>query len=262
MFLADFHTHSTFSDGNLTIPEVVDHFGKRGFGAIAITDHLCESRTAIGKASTYLRYTLTPATFPLYNAILASEKERAWDQYKMVVIPGFELTKNSISNHRSAHLLALGVTEYISANADVLELARSIRKLGGLSVAAHPVWTGLVEKQTFHIWDRRIELEPEIDVWEAARGPNLLQAVARSALRKLANSDFHTLEDMSSWKTILDCERHPGAIFEAILEQRLRFTYYQDKGESPNGDFTTTHRSLEHGIRADGLGDVVSTVPL
>ena len=49
--LADFHVHSTFSDGKLSIPEVVDLFGSRGFGAIAITDHLCEERTLIGKAA-------------------------------------------------------------------------------------------------------------------------------------------------------------------------------------------------------------------
>ena len=39
-FLGDLHMHSTFSDGKLTIPELVDLFGSRGFGVIAITDHL------------------------------------------------------------------------------------------------------------------------------------------------------------------------------------------------------------------------------
>jgi hypothetical protein len=42
MILADLHIHSTFSDGKLTIPQLVDFYGRRGFGAIAITDHLCE----------------------------------------------------------------------------------------------------------------------------------------------------------------------------------------------------------------------------
>src|SRR6476620_10831518 len=99
MILADLHMHSTFSDGKLTIPELVDLYGARGFGAIAITDHLCESSTLIGRAAHYLDRTLTPATFPLYLEILKSESLRAWDRYRMVVIPGFELTKNSVSNH-------------------------------------------------------------------------------------------------------------------------------------------------------------------
>lgn len=105
MFLADFHIHSTFSDGKLAIPEIVDLYGSLGFGAIAITDHLCENATLIGKASAYLRCTLTEASFPLYRELLKTEAERAWDQYRMVVIPGVELTKNSVSNHRSVQIL-------------------------------------------------------------------------------------------------------------------------------------------------------------
>jgi len=107
MMLADFHMHSTFSDGKLTIPELVDLFGSQGFGAIAITDHLCEAESFIGKAARYIGHTLTPATFPLYSEILKSEATRAWKKYRMVVMPGMELSKNSISNSRSAHILAL-----------------------------------------------------------------------------------------------------------------------------------------------------------
>jgi len=47
---------------------VIDAFGSRGFGVIAITDHLCESRTTLGKAAGFLGHTLTPATFPQYKA--------------------------------------------------------------------------------------------------------------------------------------------------------------------------------------------------
>ncbi|NJM10303.1 MAG: PHP domain-containing protein, partial [Bdellovibrionaceae bacterium] len=39
MFLADLHVHSNFSDGHLSISELVDFYGQRGFGAIAVTDH-------------------------------------------------------------------------------------------------------------------------------------------------------------------------------------------------------------------------------
>src|SRR5262245_14444031 len=106
--LADLHLHSTFSDGKLSIPDLVDLYGRNGFGAIAVTDHLCESATVIGKAARAFQQTLTPATFPLYREILRSEAERAWTEYRMVVIPGYELTRNSVSNHRSSHILAIG----------------------------------------------------------------------------------------------------------------------------------------------------------
>src|SRR5580658_4649563 len=117
-FLGDFHIHSDFSDGKLTVPELVDLYGSRGFGAIAITDHLCESGTVIGKAAVAIGHTLTPASFPLYLAILESEAERAWERYRMVVLPGFELSKNSVSNHRSAHIVGLNVREFLPADPD------------------------------------------------------------------------------------------------------------------------------------------------
>lgn len=227
MFLADFHVHTTFSDGRLPLPAIVDLYGSLGFGAIAITDHLCEERTFLGIASAYLGCTLTPSNFPLYRALLESEADRAWRQYRMVVIPGMELTKNSLSNHRSAHVLALGVDQFVSADLDPAEMAKAIRDAGGISVAAHPVNTRKFEKQTYHLWDRRRELATAFDAWEVASGPFLFDEVAESKLPKLASSDLHHPRQMRSWKTVLDCERHPEAILRAIRRQEVRFHFYE-----------------------------------
>jgi predicted metal-dependent phosphoesterase TrpH len=246
MFLSDFHIHSNFSDGQLTIPELVDVYGRRGFGAIAITDHLCESKTLIGKAAEFLNRTLTPANFPLYMEILNSEAERAWDLYKMVLIPGFELTKNSVSNYRSAHMVGLGVSKFVSADGDVLDLARAIRAQGALAIAAHPVSTRKVEKQTYHIWDRREELASELDAWEVASGPYLFDEVAHSKLPKIASSDLHAFWQMTSWKTVLHCERHPQAVLQAIKKQELEFRFYAEDTEHE-------YRPLDDVVRL-GLG--------
>ncbi len=63
MILADLHVHSTFSDGKLTIAELVDFYGTLGFGCIAITDHICEEKSFLGIAASYLDYTLTASTW-------------------------------------------------------------------------------------------------------------------------------------------------------------------------------------------------------
>lgn len=228
MLLADLHIHSTFSDGKMTIPEIVDFYGRRGFGCIAITDHICESKSFLGVAAGYLNYTLTPATFPLYLEILRSEKQRAWDQYKMIVVPGFELSKNSWSNHRSAHILGLGITDFVHADGDVVDLARAIRAQGALVIAAHPVSTGKFEPQTFHLWNRRRELAPEFDAWEVASGPSLFDDVRRSGLPMVASSDLHHPKQIHSWKTMLHCERHPEAVLEAVRRQNLSFQFYKE----------------------------------
>ena len=226
MFLADFHVHSTFSDGKLTIPQLVDLYGKHGFGCIAITDHLCEEQTALGKAAAYIGCSLTPATVPIYLEIIRSEAVCAWELYRMVLLPGFELTKNTLSNHRSSHIVGLGISEYIAADGDVLDLTRSIRAQGGLAIAAHPVWTRRVEKQTYYLWDNREELRKEFDAWEVASGAFLFDEVARSALPKIASSDLHLPRQLTAWKTVLHCERHPQAILDAIRTQRVDFKFF------------------------------------
>lgn len=243
MLLADFHIHSNFSDGQLAIPQLVDLYGSRGFGAIAITDHLCESKTILGRAARYLEQTLTPATFPLYTEILRSEAARAWDQYRMILLPGFELTKNTLTNHRSAHLLAIGTQTYIPADGDLVDLARAVRASGGLAVAAHPVHTQKLEKQTYHLWDRRQELATELDAWEVASGPYIFEEVAKSGLPMLANSDLHRPQQMTSWKTLVDSELHPEAILEAIRKQKVEFVFYNpEENHHGHGSDFITHR--------------------
>jgi len=242
--LADFHVHSTFSDGKLSIPEVVDLYGKRGFGVIGITDHVGETHTVIGKAAGHLGLCLTKATFPLYMEILRSEAERAWRLYRMVVIPGVELSKNSISNHRSAHIIALGIDKFMSADGDVADIAKMIRNEGALSIAAHPVDSGKLEKQTFHLWNRRAELALAFDAWEVASGDRLFPQVLNSSLPKIASSDLHIARQMTSWKTVLDCERNPQAVLEAIRKQELQFRFYRDNTHE------TIHPYIHSGYRS------------
>jgi len=248
MFLADLHIHSTFSDGKLTIPELVDFYGKRGFGAIAITDHLCEMNTMLGVAASYLGHTLTPATFPIYQEILKSESVRAMELYRMVVIPGYELTKNSVLNSRSAHILALGATEFMTADGDAVELCKAIRNQGALSVAAHPVSTRKIEKQTYHLWNRREELRNYMDAWEVASGPSLFHEVLDSGFPLLASSDLHHPKQIRAWKTLFRCERHPLAILEAIKKQELDFHFY---GEYQRG----AHTFIDRLFCGTGSGD-------
>lgn len=257
MMLADFHVHSNFSDGKLTIPQVIDLYGTRGFGAIAITDHVGESHTVIGKAAGHLGLCLTEATFPLYKEILKSEAERAWDQYRMVVIPGVELSKNSISNHRSAHIVALGLEKYLAADGDVADLAKQIRTEGGLAIAAHPVASGKFEKQTYHLWDRVKELSEAFDAWEVASGDRLFEQVLRTKLPKIASSDLHIPRHMTSWKTVLTCERHPEAILEAIRKQNVEFRFYRDPMYRDKTKEDSNDRDSHHS--APNLGSGVPT---
>jgi hypothetical protein len=225
MLLGDFHIHSNFSDGQLTIPQVVDFFAARKIHVIAITDHLCESKTWLGKAAKVLGMTLTPATFPLYINLIRHESKRAMDRYGMVVLPGYEITKNAISSQHSAHLLVLGVERWISADLEIEEICRQAKEEGGIAVAAHPVYTGKLEQQTFHLWNRRDELAHLIDAWETTREHVVLKKVTASGLPLISNSDFHKPTEFYGWKTVIHAEPSLSGVLEAIRNQQLAFCH-------------------------------------
>lgn len=231
MMLADLHIHSTYSDGVFSISEIVDYFGSRRFKIIAITDHLCEENTFLGKASNFLKKTLTKETFPEYLAEIKKEGERALRQYGMMVIPGIELTKNSLSFHRSAHILALGISKYINADGAIKDLIKEIKNQDALAIAAHPVSTRMFEHQTYHLWGQREELKDLFDAWEVASGPFLFNEVMESGLPMIANSDFHHPKQMRSWKTLIRCEQNLDSFKEAIRNQDIQFTFYEESDE-------------------------------
>ena len=234
MILSDFHIHSNFSDGKHSIPEIVDFYGKRGFGAIAITDHLCEDTSFLGKAAAYLERTLTPATFPLYLEILKSEKKRAWRQYGMVLIPGVEVTKNSFSNHRSAHVLALGLTEWLDPNLPMDEILVKIRAQDAISIAAHPLSNHKFEKQTLHLWDQRELYAPLIDAWEVGSGVHFYEEVAKSGLPMIASTDLHRFSQISGWKSVVKAQAKAEFILDAIRTQDVSFRFYEEKHDPIN----------------------------
>jgi PHP family Zn ribbon phosphoesterase len=228
MMLTDLHIHSTFSDGKLSIPELVDFYGSRGFKIIAITDHLCEEETFLGKASKFLKKTLTRHTFQEYLRIIKEEGDRALMQYGMMVVPGVEITKNSVSFHRSAHILAIGISEYINPDETIIDLITKIKDQGALAIAAHPVSTRMIEHQTYHLWDKREELFDKFDAWEVASGPHLFKEVMDSGLPMIANSDFHHPSHIKSWKTLINCELSYDSLRMAIKKQQVEFIFYEE----------------------------------
>jgi len=201
--------------------------GKNGLGAMAVTDHLCERKTFLGKAARVLSKTLRQRNFADYLEVIRAEAERAWREYRMVVIPGIEITKNSLSHKESAHILALDIHEYINPDLPLLEIIDAVHAQGGLAIAAHPVSTGKLEHQTYQLWGMREQLAPHIDAWEVASGRTIFEEVHKSGLPLIANSDLHVPSQIESWKTAFTVEKTVGAIKNAIVQQDLSFEYYQ-----------------------------------
>ena len=216
MLLCDFHVHTTYSDGALPLPEVVDLFGRSGHDVIAITDHIVNRDNGLGKIAHAMRRSLDPESWKRYRDEIDREADRAWRSYGMLVLPGAELTRNTINRDTSVHVLALGLGEYMPADGDPIEMLKEVRARGAVSVACHPHEMSEFYANTWYLWNRRRIVEKLVDLWEVGCRWDLFPVVSREKLPHLANSDFHRPEHLYAWKTLLRAEKTVAGVLAAL----------------------------------------------
>jgi predicted metal-dependent phosphoesterase TrpH len=228
--LCDFHIHTNYSDGRLTLPDVIDFYGRRGFDCICITDHVADPRRLIGKFSEMLNFTIACEQLDEYFDMLERERRRAWRKYDMLVMTGLEFNKEGFTKKTSGHLLGIDLKAPIAPSLDFIEIIAQIHSQGGLAVAAHPhVMKSEWGKNTLFLWENQELFAPIIDAWEIANRNNIFTPVGLKCLAFLANSDFHKPKHIYSWKTILHCEKEPEAIKACIRQnEKLSMTLYRD----------------------------------
>jgi predicted metal-dependent phosphoesterase TrpH len=222
--LCDFHVHTRWSDGALTVQEVVDLYGKTGrFDVIAITDHILMERDVLARASRLATlgrraFGVRSQDFDAYLENIRAEARRALKQYGLLVVPGAEVTQNQIRAKKNSHIIALDIKKYISADQSATDILREIRRQGGLSIACHPHHrpTRRIEVSTCYLWDHREELADLVDVWEAANRDDLFSVTSLKHYPYVANSDFHKPKHLYSWKTLVRSEKNWPAVKQAL----------------------------------------------
>jgi len=216
--------HTRWSDGRLSVREVVDLYGQTGkFDVIAITDHILmrgDILKRVGRiASLGLKhFSVTEDRFDDYLADIRLEAARAWREYGMLVLPGAEITQNHFRSSKNSHIVALNISEYISADQPAVDILREIRRQDGFSIACHPHHrtTRRIEISTCYLWDNRKTLAGLVDVWEAANRDDLFSVTSLKHYPYVANSDFHKPKHLYSWKTLLRAEKNWEAIAAAL----------------------------------------------
>jgi hypothetical protein len=216
MLLCDFHVHTTYSDGVVPLKRVVDLFGRSGHDVIAITDHIVNRDNGLGRIAHAIRHSLNPESWKRYRDEIARESERALKEYGMLVLPGAEMTRNTINRDTSMHALALGLEDYLSADGDPLEMLKEIRARGAVSVACHPHETSEFYANTWYLWNRRNLVSGLVDLWEVGCRWELFPAVSRETLPHIANSDFHKPEHLYAWKSLVKAEKTAEGVLAAL----------------------------------------------
>jgi hypothetical protein len=230
--LSDLHIHSTYSDGKLSIREIIDLYGRAKFDVIAITDHLCESNNLIGYVSHKLKRSISEDNFGLYMDEIHREGFRAMRKYGMLVIPGVEVTKNSFCGDRSSHFIILNPNSCPNANETTLDILKDFKSTSTALIAAHPLHTGKFEFQSLHLWNHREDFREIFDAWEVSSFQRYFSEIESERLPQIASSDFHNHSHFTSWKTLLHCRQKVAEVVDAIKSQALEIIYYQSKQAS------------------------------
>ncbi len=189
--LCDFHVHTTWSDGKLSVAEVVDLYGSNGkFDVIAITDHILMKNDLLaraGRIATLVRraFGVRETDFDAYLEDIRIEAERALRQYNMLVIPGAEITQNRLRGKKNSHIIALDITKYVSADQSANSILKEM-------------------------------LSDLVDVWEAGNRDGLFSVTSLKHFPYVANSDFHKPKHLYSWKTLVRCEKNWPAVKQAL----------------------------------------------
>jgi processive 1,2-diacylglycerol beta-glucosyltransferase len=230
ILLCDFHSHSVFSDGKLTIPELVDFYGQRGFDVLCITDHICDHSKVIGRMTNLTGLVLTLDQVEDYFETIEKEKKRALEKYRLILLAGLEFNKDGLTKRSSAHLLAVDLKKPISPSLPITQTIAEIHAQGALAIASHPhEFKTHWGKNTLYFWEHIDQYAPLLDAWEVANRDDIFNPIGLKRLPFVANSDFHKPKHIFSWKTVLFCEKEPEAIKQCVrVNRNVAITLYRD----------------------------------
>jgi signal transduction histidine kinase len=229
--LTDLHIHTAFSDGTLSLEEVIGIYGEAGFDAIAITDHFFDTQTLrsleIHKEGKSIKDVAS------YFKKIEEVARWAKQTFDLLVMPGLEICNLA----EDYHILAIDLKEPINPNQDADGVIDDIHRQGGLAIASHPPLKlsfflqgdhESIRRHPLRLWKHRAMYVNKIDAWEIANRDDLFDRVSIEGLPHIACSDFHDREHLSSWKSLIFSEKEIEAIKTAIRDRKLSLFYFNE----------------------------------
>lgn len=179
---ADLHMHTTASDGQVSVEEMLDHITALGdLDVIAITDHDC----------------LDASLWAYYHQY----------RYPFEIIPGVEVTTSE------GHVLALWVTEPILKGMTIRETTDAIHAQGGVAIIAHPMEPTIAPKMSLrYLSHPEVLIQMGIDAIEIFNagaitpGNNWVaqKVFGKVGLPVVGNSDAHLPESIATAVTLFE----------------------------------------------------------
>lgn len=217
--LCELHAHSTWSDGGLSLHELVDLHGRAGLDVLCVTDHVLRGDDPWSAPTSCVH----EAVFAEYVAAVDREAERARALYGMLLVPGLELTHNHRDPDLSAHALALGLREFVSPDLGLVGSLLAALEAGAAVIAAHPHERDGVSVRphaTRRFWREWDTLAPLLHGVELMNGADLYGWVVGADVPLMATGNVHRRADVSSWKTLVPCGADEGELVDYLRSRR------------------------------------------
>ncbi len=234
--LCEFHAHTTWSDGSLSVHELVDLYGARGFDVLCVTDHTVRSDDPWLDPSEWSTRGVRREVHASYVADILREAARGRALYDLLVLPGIELTYNAEDPDDAAHAVAVGLDRFVSVDAGIDGAIQTARGAGAAIIAAHPFDDERCEFESRRT--RRFAVDPElrslVHRFELFNRTTLFSWVAREGLPVVANGDFHRSEHLAGWKTLLPCAKDAESVVAYLRSARpVYLTRVEDERALP-----------------------------
>lgn len=232
--LCELHAHSTWSDGTLTLTELVNLYGGSGFDVLVVTDHVIRSDDPWPSENPGGSW-IHDGNYGPYLDDIRNEAERARALYDLLVVPGLELTYNDPDPDVACHAVAVGLCEFVTVDRGIRDAMSEARGAGAAIIAAHPHAPDTErrpDRSTQGFWREWRVLGGLIDRFELFNQREVFSWVANAGLPSVASGDFHRGEHLSSWKTLLPCEKSEAAVVDYLRSSRPAYISRLERGAS------------------------------
>jgi 3',5'-nucleoside bisphosphate phosphatase len=221
--LCELHSHSRWSDGDLSVAELVDLHGRAGFDVLCVTDHVIRSNDPWREREGTRARSVDETRWEAYAADIEHEARRALALYGLVLVPGLELTFNDVESVKAAHAVAVGLRRFVSVERGIADAMRTARDAGAALIAAHP-YDGPEPESTDLRVTRRFARDYGLRLlahrFELFNQSQLFGWVAEAGLPAVAGGDVHRVEHLTGWRTLIPCERDEDAVVSYLRSPR------------------------------------------
>jgi predicted metal-dependent phosphoesterase TrpH len=223
--LCELHAHTTWSDGALSIPELVDLYGRHAFDVLCVTDHVNRTDDPWVPVGVPPRG-VHAGNHAAYLNELRAEAARARRDYDLLVVPGLELSYNDLDPYRAAHVVAVGCRSLATVDDGIEGALAQARGAGAALVAAHPFRNRRASspgRTTLRLSRDWRSFAAHVDRWELFNRHDLFGWIAERGLPAVASGDFHRPEHLYGWKTLLPCAKTETAVVDYLRGTRPAF---------------------------------------